>query len=92
MFFQQCSRHGLSCKSALVSNAYKKSLLLSSKARQSFSQGKVTNMISSDASRVELFMTFVHTIWTAPLQIVIVFVFLILQLGYGAVAGVGMSF
>ncbi len=62
---------------------YRKSLRLSSSARQQFPPGKITNMISSDAQRVEMFITLIHTMWTAPLQIVLITVFLILELRYG---------
>jgi ATP-binding cassette subfamily C (CFTR/MRP) protein 1 len=61
---------------------YKKALRLSSSARQEFPPGKITNMISSDAQRIEMFITLIHTIWTAPLQIVLITVFLILELRY----------
>ena len=81
IFYQICATNGLALKTSINAAVYRKSLRLSSAARQNFSPGKITNMISTDANRIELFVTLAHTMWTAPLQIIIVAVFLILQLG-----------
>ena len=90
IFYQICATNGLALRAALSASIYRKSMRLSSLARQNFSPGKITNMISSDAQRIEMFVTLVHTIWSAPLQVIVISIFLILQLSYGAAIGIGL--
>ncbi|KAI8838941.1 P-loop containing nucleoside triphosphate hydrolase protein [Chytridium lagenaria] len=91
-FFQLATASGMKMRTTLTAAIYRKSLRLSSAARQNFNSGKVINLVSTDCNRIEMFMTFIHILWTAPLQIVIIIGFLVSQLGWAALVGVCLLF
>ncbi|KAJ3080477.1 hypothetical protein HK102_003018 [Quaeritorhiza haematococci] len=92
-FFHLATTAGLMMRTALSVIIYRKSLKLSAATRaQDFNAGKVMNVVSTDCQRVEMFIMFMHIIWTAPLQILMITGFLIAQLGPAAIAGVGLLF
>ncbi|KAI9333150.1 P-loop containing nucleoside triphosphate hydrolase protein [Zopfochytrium polystomum] len=75
---------------SLSSAIYRKSLRLSSGARQEFNSGRVVNMVSTDANRIESFLTVAHILWTGPIQGLVVVAFLVSQIGWAAVAGMSL--
>ncbi|KAH6588650.1 hypothetical protein BASA50_010612 [Batrachochytrium salamandrivorans] len=87
-FFYLALSSGMALRAAFIGMIYRKSMRLSSASRQDFSSGKVTNIVSTDAARIETFLGLMHTMWTAPVQVLIITAFLISQLGYSAVIGV----
>ncbi|KAJ3057372.1 hypothetical protein HK097_008467 [Rhizophlyctis rosea] len=89
-YFQVTSTEGMAMRGALTAAIYRKSLTLSALSRQDFNSGKVMTMVATDAQRIELFMTFGHIIWSAPFQIVVITIFLILQLGWPALVGIAI--
>ncbi|KAJ3181645.1 hypothetical protein HDU85_003589 [Gaertneriomyces sp. JEL0708] len=88
-FMHTCSQ-GLAIRATLTAIIYQKSLRLSSSARHHFPSGKIMTIVSTDAHRIELFTQFVHVLWAAPLQIVVICVLLLTQLGVSALAGVAV--
>ncbi|TDL20293.1 multidrug resistance-associated ABC transporter [Rickenella mellea] len=81
---------GLSVRTGVVGNIFRKSLRLSGRARLDHTVGQITTMISADASRLDLVSAFVHNIWIAPVQILIGIALLINNLGYSALVGLGV--
>ncbi|KAJ3321042.1 hypothetical protein HDU76_000168, partial [Blyttiomyces sp. JEL0837] len=71
-FFQLATKAGLSMRTSLSAMIYRKTLKLSSAARQEFNSGRLITLVATDTNRVETFMTFIHIIWTAPIQILII--------------------
>ncbi|KAI9355946.1 P-loop containing nucleoside triphosphate hydrolase protein [Zopfochytrium polystomum] len=88
-FFQRATQVGIRARVTMSGVIYRKSLRLSSGARQEFNSGRVVNMVATDTNRIELFVSFAHIIWTAPIQILIIVAFLISQIGWAAI---GMLF
>ncbi|KAJ3537700.1 hypothetical protein NM688_g6639 [Phlebia brevispora] len=52
--------------------------------------GKITTMISTDATRLDRSAAFIHNIWVAPIQIVIGIGLLLGNMGYSALVGLGV--
>lgn len=89
-FFQYGQITGLSAQNAISFLIFKKALKLSSKARKNFDAGKITNMISTDCQRVQMYFVFVNILWTGPLQMAMIIGLMLWQLGPSVLAGVGM--
>ncbi|PBK73200.1 multidrug resistance-associated ABC transporter [Armillaria solidipes] len=81
---------GLLLKSGIIGSIFRKSMRLSGRARLEHSVGKITNMISADASRLDRICMYIHNLWVAPIQIVIVVGLLFNNLGYSALVGFGV--
>ncbi|KAJ3203156.1 hypothetical protein HDU67_010360, partial [Dinochytrium kinnereticum] len=78
----------ISLKSALMNVVYRKSLRLSSVSRQEYANGRIMNLISTDAQMLEYFGHIFHGIWSIPLQVIAMSAVIIIYLGYGGAAGV----
>ncbi|EHY51906.1 ATP-binding cassette transporter yor1 [Exophiala dermatitidis] len=52
-----------------------------------WNNGKIVNLMSVDTYRVDQASGMFHIIWTSPLQVIVVLVVLIVNLGYSALAG-----
>ena len=52
--------------------------------------GEIVNLMSVDAQRFMDLVTYLHLIWSAPLQIVLSVVFLYIAMGPSVFAGVGV--
>ncbi|KAG7095244.1 hypothetical protein E1B28_006018 [Marasmius oreades] len=89
-FMQKTMANGLSIRSGLIGNIFRKSLRLSGRARTEHSVGKITTMISTDASRLDRFSAFGHILWVSPIQFAIGVGLLIGNLGYSALVGLGV--
>lgn len=48
----------------------------------------VINHISTDTARIDFAAGFVHILWTAPIQFIVIMIILIVELGYSALPGV----
>ncbi len=59
----------------------------SSKSRQITTVGEVVNLMSVDAQRLMDTMTYVHIVWSAPLQIILSLIFLYQTMGPSIFAG-----
>ncbi|KAK0231362.1 multidrug resistance-associated ABC transporter [Armillaria fumosa] len=81
---------GLILKTGIIGTIFRKSMRLSGQARLQHSIGKITNMISADASRLDRGCMYIHNLWVAPIQIVIVVGLLCNNLGYSALVGFGV--
>jgi hypothetical protein len=91
IFFMTTMRLGMRIRSGLVTAVYAKSLRLSARARATeFNAGKVTNIISTDTVRLDMVLPYIHMLWSAPLQIIVILGLLIRLLGPAALAGFGL--
>ncbi|KAG0069645.1 hypothetical protein BGZ89_002459 [Linnemannia elongata] len=86
-FWQRSTSTGVGIRTALITTIYRKGLLLSSKAKQDFSTGKVTNLMSTDTTRLDFVAGYFHVIWTAPLMIILILILLIDNMGPTALVG-----
>ena len=60
---------------------YCKAMKISPKARKKRTQGEIINLISVDAYKFSEFAMFYSYIWSSPLQIILGFYLLYIQLG-----------
>lgn len=65
-------------------------LLLNNSARKESTAGEMVNLMSVDAQRLMDLMTYVNTVWSAPLQIIVSLYFLYNTMGVSILAGVGV--
>ncbi|KAF5360291.1 hypothetical protein D9758_009169 [Tetrapyrgos nigripes] len=89
-YMQITLTNGLAIRTALIGNIFRKSLRLSGRSKAEHSVGKITTMISTDATRLDMFSANVHDVWIAPIQIIIGIALLISQLGCSALVGLGV--
>ena len=87
----------VTCMSHVVSHACHMShaypmqaLKLSNKARQTSTVGEIVNLMSVDAQRFMDTVTYIHMMWSAPLQIILSLIFLYLTMGPSIFAGFGV--
>lgn len=57
---------------------------------EGWSNGRIMNLIATDAARVEQACGVVHLVWTSPLQIALTVALLLVNLGYSSLAGVAV--
>ena len=72
---------GTQIRSSLVSAIVRKSLKLSNSARQKFSTGEITNLISVDTQRLLDNIPYLNELWGAPLRIIVGMVLIYRELG-----------
>jgi len=77
-------------RNSCVSAVYRKSLRLSSVARQRFTTGEITNFMSVDGQRLIDSVPFSFFIFVGPLELVVCLVLLYRILGLAVLAGLGV--
>jgi hypothetical protein len=78
---------GVLLRGGLITAIYSRALSLSSRARVNMSNGRLVNHISTDVSRIDFCMNWFHMAWTAPIQLIICLILLLINLGPSALAG-----
>ncbi|CAG8585937.1 5670_t:CDS:2, partial [Gigaspora rosea] len=78
---------GVLSRTILITAIYRKALVLSGKARSLFTNGKITNLMSTDTTRIDYACGYFHVIWSSPIQICIALGFLIFNIGPSALVG-----
>ncbi|KAF9352484.1 hypothetical protein BGX26_009716 [Mortierella sp. AD094] len=86
-FWQRSTSTGVGIRTILITTIYRKGLVLSSKAKQDFSTGKITNLMSTDTARLDLLAGYFHILWSAPLMVTLILILLIVNLGPTALVG-----
>ncbi|KAF9163643.1 hypothetical protein DFQ26_002301 [Actinomortierella ambigua] len=89
-YWQRSTGVGVGLRTALITAIYRKGLVLSNKAKQDFSTGKITNIMSTDTTRLDLIAGYFHILWTAPIMVLTTLILLLINLGPSALAGVGL--
>ncbi|KAL7279088.1 hypothetical protein ACG7TL_006926 [Trametes sanguinea] len=86
-FFFRSMTTGLLARAALISSIYKRGVSLTGKARTTLPNSALVTHISTDVSRVDACAQWFHAVWTAPIQVTICLIILLVQLGPSALAG-----
>ncbi|CAG8455262.1 7608_t:CDS:2, partial [Dentiscutata heterogama] len=87
LYFYYVMETGFLSRTILITAIYRKALVLSGKARSLFTNGKITNLMSTDTTRIDFVCGYFHMIWAAPVQICIILSLLIFNIGSSALAG-----
>ncbi|GAB2220423.1 hypothetical protein Drorol1_Dr00008073, partial [Drosera rotundifolia] len=72
------NRIGVRIRAAVIALVYKKSLSVKFAGP---GQGKITNFVNVDAERIGDFCSYVHGIWLLPVQVLLAFIILYMNLG-----------
>ncbi|GAA5839463.1 hypothetical protein JCM3766R1_003553 [Sporobolomyces carnicolor] len=91
-FFANSAGVGVLVRSALIASIYRKATNLSGKAKTTISNGRLTNHIGTDVSRIDFCAGFFHMSWTAPIQIIVILIILLVQIGPSCLVGIGFLF
>ncbi|KAF9181719.1 hypothetical protein BGZ50_005356 [Haplosporangium sp. Z 11] len=86
-YWMRATGVGVGIRTSLITTIYRKGLVLSSKAKQDFSTGKITNLMSTDTTRIDFLAGFFHILWTAPLMITLILILLLVNMGWTAIIG-----
>ncbi|KAI0784237.1 ABC protein [Abortiporus biennis] len=86
-FFWRSMTTGLLARAALISSVYKRGVNMTAKARTKFPNSSLVNHISTDVSRVDACAQWFHATWTAPIQVTVCLIILLVELGPSALAG-----
>lgn len=89
-YFQLAFVTGMRVRSGLIDVVYKKSLRLSSEARNKRATGDIVNVMSVDVTRLADLAAYGHIIWSAVFQMLLAFVSLYGLLGWSAFVGVAI--
>ncbi|TRM64247.1 P-loop containing nucleoside triphosphate hydrolase protein [Schizophyllum amplum] len=90
-FFWRSMHSGALSRAALINSIFKRGVLLSGKARVEIPNSNLVNHISTDVSRVDQAAQW-FVMWTAPIQIIICLIILLVQLGPSALVGFVLFF
>ena len=85
--FQRLIMIGLRIRTATVGAMYRKALRLSNTARKESTVGEIVNLMAVDAQHLMDLTSFLHMLWSCPLQIGLALYFLYDLLGCSAFAG-----
>jgi hypothetical protein len=69
----------------VVGLVYAKSVTLSRGARRKISSGKLIQLQSKDADKMETFVLFAHNLWSAPINAAWIALLLMYLLGFASV-------
>ncbi|KAL3360377.1 hypothetical protein AABB24_013687 [Solanum stoloniferum] len=86
-YFQNVMRVGYRLRSTLIAAVFRKSLRLTHESRKNFASGKITNLMTTDSEALQQICQLLHTIWSAPLRIIVALVLLYQLLGVAALIG-----
>ncbi|XP_060179357.1 ABC transporter C family member 2-like [Lycium barbarum] len=86
-YFQNVMRVGFRLRTTLIAAVFRKSLRLTHESRKSFASGKITNLMTTDSEALQQICQSLHTIWSAPLRIIVALVLLYQLLGVAALLG-----
>ncbi|KAI9331615.1 P-loop containing nucleoside triphosphate hydrolase protein [Obelidium mucronatum] len=89
-YFSRANAYGMSARGTLTAAIYRKSLRLSGASRQKFNPGHITNIISTDLIRMDLFIMMFHFQWTCVVQLIVVISLLIHVIGLPALGGLAL--
>ncbi|KAF8530143.1 ABC protein [Hysterangium stoloniferum] len=78
---------GVLARSALIASIYKRGVFLAPAARPAHPNSSLLNHMSTDVSRINYCAQWFHCSWTAPIQVIICLIILLVQLGPSALAG-----
>ncbi|EIW69200.1 hypothetical protein TREMEDRAFT_44369 [Tremella mesenterica DSM 1558] len=86
-FFFRSMAIGALSRATLMSAVFTQSLSLSVEARVHHPQGHIMSLLNSDISRIDYCAQWFHAIWTAPIQLLVCLILLLVQIGPSALVG-----
>ncbi|ODO00356.1 hypothetical protein I350_06992 [Cryptococcus amylolentus CBS 6273] len=89
-FFFRSMATGVLARGVLIAGVYKKSMNLSVEGRTAHPNGRLLSYMSSDISRVDYCAqceSHQYAVWTAPIQLILTLILLIIQIGPSALVG-----
>eukprot|EP00047_Mylnosiga_fluctuans_P021846 m.109714 g.109714 ORF g.109714 m.109714 type:complete len:1474 (+) comp9049_c0_seq5:48-4469(+) len=89
-YFHRVMTVGMRLRSSVIAAVYNKALVLSTSAKQSTTTGEMVNLMAVDAQRFMDLTSYLHMIWSAPIQIGLSLFFLWDLMGYAILGGVGV--
>ncbi|CAL8256487.1 unnamed protein product [Lota lota] len=89
-YFQRCFVLGMKVRTSIMAAVYKKALVVSNSSRKESTVGETVNLMSADAQRFNDIFSFIHLLWSCPLQIFLAIAFLWLELGPSVLAGLAI--
>lgn len=89
-FFHDAMFTGSQVRSVLMKSIILKSFKLSAKSRNNFPPGRITSLISTDASKIDLALGFQPLLFVFPIPIIISIAILVYYIGVAALAGMGL--
>ncbi|KAI5074503.1 hypothetical protein GOP47_0010464 [Adiantum capillus-veneris] len=84
---QNVMRVGFHIRSAMIAAVFCKTLRLTQEGKRSFASGRITNLITTDVEALQQILQQLHSLWSAPLRIIIAIVFLFYQLDWSLLVG-----
>ncbi|CAK9265220.1 unnamed protein product [Sphagnum jensenii] len=84
-YFQNVMRVGLRTRVTLVAAVFRKSLRLTQAGRKGFTAGKITNLMTTDVEALQQICQQLHSIWSAPVRIIVAMTLLYRQLGIASI-------
>lgn len=84
---QRLSLVALKIRTAIIGVIYRKAIILSNSAKKETASGEIVNLMAVDAQCFMDLMTYVNSVWSAPLQIFLALYFLWTNLGPSVLAG-----
>ncbi|CAE7132182.1 unnamed protein product, partial [Rhizoctonia solani] len=85
--FYRSASTGVLLRTGLITAIYSRATRLTSRARSTLTNGKLVNHISTDVSRIDFATSFAHMAWSAPVQMCICLILLLVNLGWSALTG-----
>ena len=81
-YFHSVYRIGMQARAFIITAIYEKSLRVSLSGEFSGSStGSIVNLMSNDSARVFRLTSYGHNLWSAPFQIIVAFVILMIYIG-----------
>lgn len=90
IFFYLSTLTGAQVRGVLAHAIYKKNLKLSAKARLTYTNGKITNFLSTDCHRVDFGLGWFHFAWSFPVSVGIAIAIVLTNIGAPGLVGFGV--
>lgn len=81
---------GILARTILITSINRKSMVLSPSSRTLFTEGKITNLMSTDTTRIDSASIYVQTMIVSPFQLMLVLSLLVFVIGPTALTGFGL--
>ena len=80
-YFNSVFRLSMHLKTGLTSSIYRKALKMNMSSRKEIGSSNITNLMSNDAQKIGDMPTYLHVMWSGPLQIIVTSILLSFIIG-----------